>query len=132
MAIKICIGKNGSAECDIVFAAPATPINSPHRAKPLGLHFVMEIHSDYEEVEPLFDAIRSAPFSDSFQQLFINEILTSPGLRFGNASVKGVFACSQMTTTEAGNLLVRVRLSREGEVMVSALRALSGAPFNKD
>jgi hypothetical protein len=85
----------------------------------------MEIHIEFEGFDPLFDAINSAPLSDTFKASFINEILTAPRLRFCSTGVNGLFDGSDMTTTETGDLHVQARLSRTGELMVTALRALT-------
>lgn len=91
----------------------------------------MEIHSGFEYCDPLFLAIKASPFSETFKALFIDEILTTPGLWFGSASVNGIFDCSDIATSETGNLLVKVRLSRFGELMTSAFLALSCATEEK-
>ena len=84
----------------------------------------MQIFIDGEGAEPLFDAIKAAPFSDSFKQLFIDEILTAPGLRFGAFGILGLFDGSDIAALETGDFVTRTKLSRAGELMTSALRAL--------
>lgn len=85
----------------------------------------MEIHIDGELAEPFFDAIKEAPFSESFKVAFIDEVLTTTGLRFGRPGFIGFFDGSDMITLETGDLSVRARPSRAGELMMAALRALS-------
>ena len=87
----------------------------------------MEIHIEAKGCDPLFDAINSGPFSDKFKASFINEILTTTGLRFGGAGILGFFDGSDIVATGTGDYITRARLSRAGELMVAALRALSGA-----
>jgi hypothetical protein len=91
----------------------------------------MEIHIEFAGCDPLFDAINSAPFSEGFKASFIDEILTSPGLRFCSTGVNGLFDGSDMATSETGDLHVQARLSRTGELMVTALRALTCSSSEK-
>jgi len=90
----------------------------------------MQMFIDGEGAEPLFDAIKAAPFSPEFAQSFIDEILTAPWLRFGGPGFEGFFDCRDMAALggEASDLLVRVRLGRAGKLMISALRALTSSP----
>jgi hypothetical protein len=90
----------------------------------------MQIHIDGEGAQSLFDTIEAAPFSEGFRRSFIDEILTAPGLRFGAPGVQGLFDGSNMTTVETGDLTVHARLSRAGELMVAAIRALTLSPEN--
>jgi hypothetical protein len=91
----------------------------------------MEIHIEFEGCDPLFDAINSAPFSDTFKGSFIDEILTAPRFRFCSTGVNGLFDGSDMATSETGDLNVQTRLSRTGELMVTALRALTCSSSEK-
>jgi hypothetical protein len=85
----------------------------------------MKIHIEFDGCDLLFEAINAAPFSDAFKASFIDEILTTPGLRFGGAGIQGLFDGRDMTTGETGDLLVHARLSRTGEAMAAAIRALT-------
>ena len=62
---------------------------------------------------PLFEAIRVAPCTESFRDPFHQRDLPPPpalGLERPEAS-EGLFDCRDISTTETGDLLVRVRLS---------------------
>jgi len=85
----------------------------------------MEIHIEFEGCDPLFEAINAAPFSDAFKASFIDEILTTPGLRFGATGIQGLFDGRDVTAGQTGDLLVHAQLSRTGEAMAAAIRALT-------
>jgi len=89
-----------------------------------------EIRFDGELVEPLFDAIKSSPFSDSLKALFTSEILTSSGLRWRTPGSPGLFDSSDITTSDTGDATIRVKLAEPGELMLSALRALRTSAEN--
>jgi hypothetical protein len=84
----------------------------------------LQIFIDGEGAEPLFDAIKEAPFSPAFKQLFIDEILTAPGLRFGARGILGFFDGAGMEALGTGDYVSFTKLSRAGELMAAALRAL--------
>jgi hypothetical protein len=90
------------------------------------------IHIEGDGAEPLFEAINASRFSASFKRAYIDEILTTPTLRFGGPGFEGLFESAGMTATEAGNFLVHVRASRTGELMISALPALGVGSSNED
>jgi hypothetical protein len=84
----------------------------------------MQIFIDGEGAEPLFDAIKAAPFSSAFKQSFIDEILTTPGLRFGALGILGFFDGAGIVALGTGDYRSLTKLSRAGELMTAALRAL--------
>jgi|HubBroStandDraft_1064217.scaffolds.fasta_scaffold1500516_2 hypothetical protein len=90
----------------------------------------MQIHIDGELAEPFFTAINEAPFSEEFKKLFINEVLTAPGLRFGASGILGFFDGSDISAIggSADQFVTRARISGPGELMIAALRALRCPP----
>jgi hypothetical protein len=74
----------------------------------------MRIHIDGELAEPFFEAINDAPFSDAFKASFINEVLTTPGLRFGASGILGFFDGADITAIDGftDEFVTRARLSR--------------------
>jgi hypothetical protein len=85
----------------------------------------VQIFIDGEGAEPLFQAILAAPFSERFKQSFINEILTAPGPRGGLLCCLGLFNSAGIEALPTSDHVTRTKLSRSGELMIAALRALA-------
>ena len=80
--------------------------------------FRIEIESDCCAKE-LAEAIESAPFSLTLREALCAEIFALP------CCPAGALDCRDVTATDAGNWRMRIRRGRAGELLTTALRALT-------